>query len=399
MAASSRGPDWNRGPLRPVQFLPTPPLRSGYVRRRPGRGDRAGRRGGCRACCGHASLRPGGRGADPTRRAHPTMAGRPTSWTPGASRSCRSSTSTASSVAPTGACCGFSRRDDAPVVVTCHTVLGEPSPSQRTVLGAIIDRAARVVVMSSTARPILESRYRVPRAIIDVIPHGVPDMPFVSTDSAKARLGLAGRELILSFGLLGPGKGYESAIDAMASVARRQPRALLVGVGATHPDLVAARARPIARRCSSAGGRWTWAITSCSSTGTWTAPSCSSGSRRRTSSSPRTRACSRSPPAPWRMPLARASRSSRPRTPTRSSCWPTAAGSSSSQARRLPGRCVCWLLEDDPRRERLARRAYASGRGMTWPVVGRAYRELFERVARPVTGGTAAVPEGQRVHA
>lgn len=287
----------------------------------------------------------------------------------------------------------------APVVVTCHTILREPSLSQRAVLGTIVERAARVVVMSSTARRILEDRYHVARARIDVIPHGVPDMPFVSTGAAKARLGLAGREVILSFGLLGPGKGYESIIEAMAAVARRRPRALFVGVGATHPDLIARegeayRERLLERReALDVGGHvelidryldraelldWLQAAD------VFVTPY--PGLQQITSGT-----------------LAYAMGAGKPivSTPYAHAVELLADGHGilvePGSVAGL-GDALTWLLEDDVRRERMARRAYARGQGMTWRVVGQAYRELFERVASAAGAEAVAPPPGEPIH-
>jgi glycosyltransferase involved in cell wall biosynthesis len=71
-----------------------------------------------------------------------------------------------------------------------------------------------------------------------VVPHGVPDLPLVSPDSVKPRLGLSTDPVILSFGLLGPGKGYETVIEAMPQVVEAVPNARYVVLGATHPELL-----------------------------------------------------------------------------------------------------------------------------------------------------------------
>ena len=86
----------------------------------------------------------------------------------------------------------------------------------------------------------LTSLYAVDPVRIQTIPYGVPDLPPASAESTKPALGLEGREVILSFGLLGPGKGYELAIDAMPAVVATHPKAIYVIVGATGPDLIAA---------------------------------------------------------------------------------------------------------------------------------------------------------------
>jgi glycosyltransferase involved in cell wall biosynthesis len=92
--------------------------------------------------------------------------------------------------------------------------------------------------MSSSAADLLTRVYGVDPARLDVIPHGVPDLPMTRSETVKPELGLEGREVILSFGLLGPGKGYELALDALPAIAAARPNATYVVVGATHPDLL-----------------------------------------------------------------------------------------------------------------------------------------------------------------
>ncbi|PND65454.1 hypothetical protein, partial [Escherichia coli] len=71
------------------------------------------------------------------------------------------------------------------------------------------------------------------------IPHGVPDREFADPDSFKPRFGWEGRKIILTFGLLAPGKGIETVIEAMPEVVGQHPDAMYVVLGATHPNLVA----------------------------------------------------------------------------------------------------------------------------------------------------------------
>jgi glycosyltransferase involved in cell wall biosynthesis len=125
-----------------------------------------------------------------------------------------------------------------PVVSTLHTVLRRPTPHQRFVLTGLIRASAASVVMSKSALELLTSVYGVDPRRLDVIPHGVPELPLVSSDSIKSKLGIQGGPVILSFGLLGPGKGLESVISAMPAVLASVPNARLVVLGATHPDLV-----------------------------------------------------------------------------------------------------------------------------------------------------------------
>lgn len=125
-----------------------------------------------------------------------------------------------------------------PAVVTMHTVLSHPSPRQRSILSRLASAAAASVVMSRSAARLLIRDYAVDASRVSVIAHGVPDLPLVDSNRVKPSLGLAGRDVILSFGLLGPGKGYELAIDAMPAVIRNHPGAIYVILGATHPDLL-----------------------------------------------------------------------------------------------------------------------------------------------------------------
>ncbi len=125
-----------------------------------------------------------------------------------------------------------------PIVTTLHTVLAEPSPIQREVLGQIIDVSSRVVVMAEKGRQLLLDVYQAPVNKIEIIPHGIPDFSFAAPDAAKAALGYSGRPVILTFGLLSPNKGIEFMIDAMPSILQHSPEAVYVVLGATHPKLV-----------------------------------------------------------------------------------------------------------------------------------------------------------------
>jgi glycosyltransferase involved in cell wall biosynthesis len=132
----------------------------------------------------------------------------------------------------------LARALDVPAVSTLHTVLRHPTESQRDVLSELIARSAATVVMSRSAAALLTSVYGADPHRLNVIPHGVPDLPLVDPATVKPALGLEGRDVILSFGLLGPGKGYELALDALPAVVKAHPAACYVVVGATHPDLL-----------------------------------------------------------------------------------------------------------------------------------------------------------------
>ena len=128
-----------------------------------------------------------------------------------------------------------------PVVTTLHTVLADPEPIQRRVLSDIVTISSKVVVMAEKAKDLLVRTYDVRARKIEVIPHGIPDVPFVSPEGAKLKLGFDKRPVILTFGLLSPNKGIEVMIDAMPTVLRAAPSAVYVVLGATHPNLVRSR--------------------------------------------------------------------------------------------------------------------------------------------------------------
>ena len=125
-----------------------------------------------------------------------------------------------------------------PVVTTLHTVLARPTAVQRAVLNGIVEASSKIVVMAEKGRELLRSVYHVPDDKIEVIAHGIPEVAFSGPDAAKARLGFAGRPVILTFGLLSPNKGIEVMIDAMPLILKRRPDAVYVVLGATHPNLV-----------------------------------------------------------------------------------------------------------------------------------------------------------------
>jgi len=129
------------------------------------------------------------------------------------------------------------RQFRAPVVTTLHTVLLEPEPEQHKVLCELCEYSDRVVVMSPRAMTYLSRVYGVPESKIRLIHHGIPDMPFVDPHFYKDRFGAEGRRVILSFGLLSPGKGLEYMIDALPAVVEQCPDVVYIALGATHPHV------------------------------------------------------------------------------------------------------------------------------------------------------------------
>src|SRR5437899_10997601 len=102
----------------------------------------------------------------------------------------------------------------------------------------IIDASTKLIVMSEKGHELLRSVHAVPARKIEVIPHGIPDCPFLETRHAKTKLGFVGKKIILAFGLLSPSKGIQTMIDAMPRIIKVCPNAVYVILGATHPNLV-----------------------------------------------------------------------------------------------------------------------------------------------------------------
>lgn len=126
-----------------------------------------------------------------------------------------------------------------PVVTTLHTVLEEPSGDQRRVLVEIARLSDRLVVMADRAVTFLQEIYGVSTDKIVHIPHGIPDVPFIDPSFYKDQFDVEGKKVILTFGLLGPGKGIEAMIDAMPLVIKKHPDAVYIVLGATHPHVQA----------------------------------------------------------------------------------------------------------------------------------------------------------------
>ena len=270
-----------------------------------------------------------------------------------------------------------------PAVATLHTILRQPTARQRRVLTDLIAAVDATVVMSRSAAALLDAAYGVDPHKVHVIPHGVPDLPLIDPADMRTAVGLAGRRLLLSFGLLGPGKGYESVIEALPAVVARHPSLCFVIVGATHPDLVRREGETyragLVARVKALGmthhvqfvdrfvtrvelSRWLEAadvfVTPYPNleqivSGTLTD---AMGAGRAIVSTPYT----------YAVELLAGGRGKL-----------VEHGSPTALAAALDE-----VLSDDALRADLGRRAYAHSRGMVWSRVGASYRELFERVTR-----------------
>ena len=125
-----------------------------------------------------------------------------------------------------------------PIVTTLHTILRDPDPDQRRVLEQVAALSDRLVVMSSRGAEFLREIYRVLPDKIDLIPHGIPDVPFVDPSFHKDLFGVEGKIVLLSFGLLSPNKGIENVIAALPAILVRYPNVVYIILGATHPHVI-----------------------------------------------------------------------------------------------------------------------------------------------------------------
>jgi glycosyltransferase involved in cell wall biosynthesis len=127
-----------------------------------------------------------------------------------------------------------------PVIATLHTILKDPSAGQRAVIQELAKCTDSLIVMAHKARMLLNDSYGIEDSKIIFIPHGIPDVPFAGSgsDLFRAQLGLTGRKIILTFGLLSPGKGIEVMLNAMPAIIERHPDVFYIVLGETHPHII-----------------------------------------------------------------------------------------------------------------------------------------------------------------
>jgi|HubBroStandDraft_6_1064221.scaffolds.fasta_scaffold01079_8 glycosyltransferase involved in cell wall biosynthesis len=125
-----------------------------------------------------------------------------------------------------------------PVVTTLHTVLREPNPDQRMVMAEIAELSDRLIVMSQLSSQFLQEIFKVPGSKIDMVPHGVPDLPFLDPNFYKDRFGVEGKAVLLTFGLLSPNKGIENVIQALPQILAKHTNVSYIVAGATHPHVL-----------------------------------------------------------------------------------------------------------------------------------------------------------------
>jgi glycosyltransferase involved in cell wall biosynthesis len=280
----------------------------------------------------------------------------------------------------------FVRALTKPVVATLHTVPQNPSARQRAILVGLVGASAASVVMSQSAARLLTRVYGIAPNRLDVVPHGVPNLPLVAPDTIKPSLGLAPGPVILSFGLLGPGKGFETVIEAMPSVIDVDPAARYVVLGATHPELLRREGEAYRTKLMrladalgvSANVRFVDRYVTRTELGTWLKAAdifvTPYPNREQVVSGTLAYAMSAgkavvSTPYPYAVEMLEAGRGRL-----------VAAGSSKDFAEVLSE-----LLRDPDTRSQLGRRAYDFSRAMIWPEVGARYVRIFARVGAAET--------------
>ncbi|MDH4071073.1 MAG: glycosyltransferase family 4 protein [Ignavibacteria bacterium] len=125
-----------------------------------------------------------------------------------------------------------------PIVTTLHTILNSPTPDQKRVLEEVAALSDRLIVMSERGSRYLQDIYHVMPEKIDLIPHGIPDVPFTDPSSNKGLFGVEGKTVLLTFGLLSANKGIETVISALPDVVDRYPEVVYIVVGTTHPHVI-----------------------------------------------------------------------------------------------------------------------------------------------------------------
>jgi len=130
------------------------------------------------------------------------------------------------------------RRLHMPIVTTLHTVLRQPNPDQRKVMEEIASLSDRMIVMSQHSAEILQEVFRVPDHKIDLIPHGIPDVPFIDPNFYKDCFGTEGKIVMLTFGLLSPNKGIENVIQALPRILSQNSNFVYMVAGVTHPHIL-----------------------------------------------------------------------------------------------------------------------------------------------------------------
>ncbi|MHC4881659.1 MAG: glycosyltransferase family 4 protein [Planctomycetota bacterium] len=130
------------------------------------------------------------------------------------------------------------KRIDAPVITTLHTILNQPALEYRQSMIDVCELSEKIIVMNVRGVSMLRNIYGVDSKKIQLIPHGIPDLPFVDSSYYKHKFGIEGRKTILTFGLLSRNKGIEHMLKTLPAIVETEPDVLYIILGATHPDVL-----------------------------------------------------------------------------------------------------------------------------------------------------------------
>jgi glycosyltransferase involved in cell wall biosynthesis len=129
----------------------------------------------------------------------------------------------------------LARNLNVPLITTLHTILKDPSPQEHQIITQLAEISATLVVMSERSAELVRDVYQVPATKIELIHHGILDVPFLEIDPCRNKVAASDKTMILTFGLLSPGKGIEYMVDALPEIISSHPDVLYFVVGATHP--------------------------------------------------------------------------------------------------------------------------------------------------------------------
>lgn len=126
----------------------------------------------------------------------------------------------------------------APIITTLHTVLDEPEEPYRKSMADVCQASCKVITMNERGVTMLRDVYGVSGDQVELIAHGIPDLPFVDSNYYKHKFGLESRKTILTFGLLNENKGIEVMLKAMPRIIEAEPSAVYIVLGMTHPNVL-----------------------------------------------------------------------------------------------------------------------------------------------------------------
>src|SRR6185369_11485245 len=254
------------------------------------------------------------------------------------------------------------------------------TPSQRAIVAELLSASVATVVMSKAAATLLRGAYGIDRRRVSIIPHGAPELPLVDSAIVKPALEVAGRDVILDFGLLGPEKGHELVLAALPAVIAAHPKVLYVVVGATNPDVLRRDGETYRKKLAAQVERlgigkhvrFVDRFVGRVDLTRWL-----EGADVFVSSTTNLEQVA-SPTLSYAMAAGRAMVS----TPSAFATELLADGRGILAAADPAefGRAIIDLLDDDTRRAAIGRRAYAFSRRMVWSSVGAEYLDLFEQV-------------------